>query len=449
MVGVDGTQVDNLNSASKSENHNHIGGILNYIKKQYCSAMFKGVLVMLLLSILFVVIFVIMEIKLLKHQISMQNDVVTNKYSACDCNSDNLKDVIISERGSKGTKFNFVSQELINSVYKTTNTWYLQLLIKSSINHFQVAPAFISVQTNLTEVVLSKPFFTFEGGHLMRARVHLNGHGDDPHVSIFLHLMKGPHDDILEQSGHLPLRGTFTIELLNPLFDYDHHNKFYLISNDTCSDCTKRVMHEGRMAKGYGSYFISQENLHDYYRNNTLYFRISYSTCYSCVCFVYFSLPLLVVFTVIYMLDGLCIFALLVIFDFCRNLMETSKLVFGLNSIDRNSIRQLSIAISTNKVIIVGIIVVGDILTVIIWEFTGLLSYHNSNIIRNYFSRILFLSLFYQTVSIFSRKNRQSFVVNPMPVMLILGIFDKTTVVIAIISIIIMIFNLCFVIMSD
>ena len=35
--------------------------------------------------------------------------------------------------------------------------------------------------------------------------------------------MKGPHDDKLEQSGHWPLRGTFTIELLNQLNDSDHH----------------------------------------------------------------------------------------------------------------------------------------------------------------------------------------------------------------------------------
>ena len=36
--------------------------------------------------------------------------------------------------------------------------------------------------------------------------------------------MKGPHDDKLEQSGHWPLRGTFTIELLNQLNDSDHYS---------------------------------------------------------------------------------------------------------------------------------------------------------------------------------------------------------------------------------
>ena len=35
------------------------------------------------------------------------------------------------------------------------------------------------------------------------------GDGEGTHVSVFLYLLKGPHDDKLEQSGHWPLRGTF------------------------------------------------------------------------------------------------------------------------------------------------------------------------------------------------------------------------------------------------
>ena len=50
-----------------------------------------------------------------------------------------------------------------------------------------------------------------------------NGDGKGTHVSVYLYLMKGPHDDELEQSGHWPLKGTFTIELLNQLNDSDHH----------------------------------------------------------------------------------------------------------------------------------------------------------------------------------------------------------------------------------
>ena len=49
--------------------------------------------------------------------------------------------------------------------------------------------------------------------------------GEGTHVSVFLYLMKGSHDDELEQSGHWPLRGTFTIELLNQKIDYDHYSR--------------------------------------------------------------------------------------------------------------------------------------------------------------------------------------------------------------------------------
>ena len=62
---------------------------------------------------------------------------------------------------------------------------------------------------------ISSPFFAYEGGYQMCLRVDAAGYGDGEgtHVSVYLHLMKGPHDDKLEQSDHWPLRGTFTIEL--------------------------------------------------------------------------------------------------------------------------------------------------------------------------------------------------------------------------------------------
>ena len=46
----------------------------------------------------------------------------------------------------------------------------------------------------------------------MCLRVDAAGYGDGKgtHVSVYLHLMKGPRDDKQEQSGHWPLRGTFT-----------------------------------------------------------------------------------------------------------------------------------------------------------------------------------------------------------------------------------------------
>ena len=53
------------------------------------------------------------------------------------------------------------------------------------------------------------------------------------HVSVYLHLMKGPYDDKLEQSGHWPLSGTFTVELLKVngvmISDSDHYSSILTI----------------------------------------------------------------------------------------------------------------------------------------------------------------------------------------------------------------------------
>ena len=70
----------------------------------------------------------------------------------------------------------------------------------------------------------SEPFFAFEEGYKMCLKVYTNGvgSGEGTHVSLCLYLMKGPHDDKLEQSGHWSLRGRFTIELLNHLNDKHH-----------------------------------------------------------------------------------------------------------------------------------------------------------------------------------------------------------------------------------
>ena len=73
----------------------------------------------------------------------------------------------------------------------------------------------------------SSPFIAFKEGYQMYLKVYATGYGDgeDTHISVFLYLMKGPFDDKLEQSGHWPLRGTFTIELLNQLNDSDHYSR--------------------------------------------------------------------------------------------------------------------------------------------------------------------------------------------------------------------------------
>ena len=130
----------------------------------------------------------------------------------------------------------------------------------------------------------SSPFFAFEGGYQMCLRVDAAGYGDgeDTHVSVFLYLMKGPYDDKLEQSGRWPLRGTFTIELLNQLNDSDHYRRIVQFHHHLCNGCTTRVL-EGIMANsGCGQQqLVSHDTLlrhidNGYYKSDSLVFRISY-----------------------------------------------------------------------------------------------------------------------------------------------------------------------------
>ena len=99
------------------------------------------------------------------------------------------------------------------------------------------------------------------------------------HISVFLHLMKGPHDDELEQSGHWPLKGTFTIELLNQL---DKNGRYGCKVVFTTQRNSQRVVKDKRSFQGWGfQRFITCDTLfhhknNSYYKNDTLKFRISY-----------------------------------------------------------------------------------------------------------------------------------------------------------------------------
>ena len=128
----------------------------------------------------------------------------------------------------------------------------------------------------------SSPFFAFWKGYQMSLRVDANGNGnaEGTHISTFLFLMKGPYDDELAEPGLWPLRGTFTIELLNQSNDDDHHTRTVQFNSHTSRECTDRVVQGDRASSGWGtSHFISHEDIFHrgkYLKNNILYFRISY-----------------------------------------------------------------------------------------------------------------------------------------------------------------------------
>jgi len=100
------------------------------------------------------------------------------------------------------------------------------------------------------------------------------GDSEGTHISIYLHLMKGLHDDKLEQSGHWPLRGTFTIELLNQ-FSVQSQLMF---SSHSCSECTNRVVNGDIATKGWNHPWSVLHNNTQWNNsnNNTFCFRVSY-----------------------------------------------------------------------------------------------------------------------------------------------------------------------------
>ena len=80
----------------------------------------------------------------------------------------------------------------------------------------------------------------------MCLRVDADGVGDDGEgasVSVFLYLMKGAHDDKLQQSGYWPLRRTFTIKLLNQVSDKDHHSEKIVFNTHTLHDTNNIILY--------------------------------------------------------------------------------------------------------------------------------------------------------------------------------------------------------------
>ena len=177
------------------------------------------------------------------------------------------------------------SNELSSAVSPVKLRW-----LSSEISD-QVAPAIVkmssfSKKSKEKEEWYSDPFFAFKGGYQMRLKVFAagNGKGKGTHVSVFLYLMKGPHDDELEQSGHWPLKGTFTVELLNQVKDNGHYDRRIQIDPDVCSECTSRVIGilqtEATSGWGYPE-FISHETLFHhknsiYHKSDCIIFRIFY-----------------------------------------------------------------------------------------------------------------------------------------------------------------------------
>ena len=138
----------------------------------------------------------------------------------------------------------------------------------------------------------SSPFFAFDGGYQMCLKVYPAGirEGAGNHVSVELYLMKGPHDEKLQQLGYWPLKGNFSVHLLDQVRKGVPAEDSHIIHSTLISDIKNsyRVTHDGMVKIDDLSIyqFVSHVDLIEpYYMskytnssvNGNLYFRVQYN----------------------------------------------------------------------------------------------------------------------------------------------------------------------------
>ena len=118
----------------------------------------------------------------------------------------------------------------------------------------------------------SHSFYAHSKGYKMCLRIDAGGLGDGmgTHLSVFLYLMKGPHDDELTW----PLRGKFEIKLLNQIMDNEHY------SVTMTHDYTTPIAGNEKNGRGETK-FISNESLNEitpacqYLKDDCLFFQVT------------------------------------------------------------------------------------------------------------------------------------------------------------------------------
>ncbi|XP_065886630.1 TNF receptor-associated factor 4-like [Dysidea avara] len=126
----------------------------------------------------------------------------------------------------------------------------------------------------------SEPFYTHNNGYKMCLTVDPAGWDkhEETHLSAYLCLMKGPHDDELTW----PLRGMFQVKLLNQTDDCNHHSFTMTFTKYHDEDIGIRVTDANTAQDGWGfPDFISNENLYkvtstcQYLIDDALFLQIS------------------------------------------------------------------------------------------------------------------------------------------------------------------------------
>ena len=333
-------------------------------------------------------------------------------YGAC---TDRVRQADFRDTVPKCCHFKLISHKIL---YSITNPVYLinnSLLFRISYEHnppisHNVAPFMLNI-SNFTkrfkrrEHWSSSSFYAFEGGYQMCVSIDFASGNDNKNVyiTVSLHLLNGPYDDELQQSGQWPLRGVFLIELQYHYGfsnDYENKKEIYFLSTETCRSCVTLI---DDVAEGYGNnYVISVKHLHAGLKNDEIYLNISYNSCYSCVYIWNWSLEEFVVFTGLCLLDSLFIFVLLVFIEAYKGLIETSNINISLYIIRYDLIARTVCKHTLTMSLFIITTVIGKALTFVLWEFTYVITYSSAIVMKDIINRTVIIILHSQLVNVHS-----------------------------------------------
>ena len=123
----------------------------------------------------------------------------------------------------------------------------------------------------------SDPFYTHNKGYKMCLKVYSagTGVGKGTHLSVFLYLMKGPHDDELAW----PLKGRFQIKLLSQICDDQHHSETATYNDNTPDGYASRATsYRSRSGWGFNQFIKNEYNLTppcQFLKDDSLFFRVT------------------------------------------------------------------------------------------------------------------------------------------------------------------------------
>ena len=186
------------------------------------------------------------------------------------------------------TQINNLQLAMVNLMSSPPNNskWPIILDVKAMMSQsgIQVCPVTIKMSKFNTKKKdkikwYSDPFYAHNKGYKICLRIDAAGDGSGEagtHLSVYLYLMKGPHDDQLTW----PLRGKFAIKLLNQISDSEHHSLALAYNDDTPDDVG--IITDSAKDRGWGIHkFISNEDLNKitptflYLKDDCLFFQVT------------------------------------------------------------------------------------------------------------------------------------------------------------------------------